>query len=154
MRWSGLPGKGQARGDGSKVVGQKETSCRHSSSRGRRMQQKASRGEREGDKDGMCGNEGNAFQHREKNPEVCGQVKVSMSSCGCPSEQAQKAHEADKAGRPELAPGRDSYRRLWDFFLISFQQRFISRGAWGPAALLRARGVMHKGPAPSCETST
>lgn len=91
-----------------------------------------------------------------------GEIKPrSLNSCGSSSKQVQAllpsacSRQCCKAS-PALgfAPGRNSYRRLWDFFLISFQQRFISRGARGPAAPLTAQGVTHEGPAPSCEAST
>lgn len=76
-------------------------------------------------------------------------ARVAVGKAGTSSATSNKHARPTRLAGQELAPGGDSYRRLWDFFLISFQQRFISRGFWGPATLLGARGLTHEGPAPS-----
>lgn len=81
-------------------------------------------------------------------------ARVAVGNAGTSSATSNKHARPTRLAGQELAPGRDSYRRLWDFFLISFQQRFISRGFWGPATLLGARGLTHEGPAPSWEPLT
>lgn len=48
--------------------------------------------------------------------------------------------------------GARPYRRLWDFFLISFQHRFMAGGSRGPAAPtdpLKSFGLRQETPAPS-----
>lgn len=71
-------------------------------------------------------------------------------------EQDQKAHvqhlqqaRPPSRHRPVNMLHAESYRRLWDFFLISFQHRFISRAVWSLTTLCGVCWVTLGSPAPS-----